>query len=92
MHKIEEIIKSEDRFPRKITRDEGEYLKKKFDLLPDSPRKNQIPGNKSIEYIYKYHLQKHDYFLIEEYLFRDREFFLEIKRAIGKNFYLTKGN
>ena len=82
------IISRQKKFPCKLSRIEGEILKKHFDLQPiNTSTQKDI---KDIGYRYIKEIEGKTYVLLEEYLFRDRETFLDIKRAIGINYYLNR--
>ena len=84
-----EILKRIKNFPCKISRTDGEIIKNNFELQP--VRKDNDKRNKTVlEFRYFKEINGVKYTLLEEYLFRDRETFLDLKRAVGKNFYLNK--
>ena len=77
-------------FPCKLNRFEGKILKQHFILDENSIHKQE--DKKDISYRYFKEINGYKYTLLEEYLFRDREIVLDIKRAIGVNYYLNKCN
>ena len=86
--KFSEILKSKKSFPCKITNHEGKQLKNYFDL--DINSINQQKAKNTIIYKYIKKIENSQYVLIEEYLFREGEIFLDIKRAITTNYYLNR--
>ncbi len=76
------------KFPCKLNKFEGEILKQQFIL--DENSVHQQKDKKDITYKYSLEIEGVKYTLIEEYLFRDRETILDIKRAIGVNYYLNR--
>ncbi len=82
------IISRKKKFPCKLSRMEGEILKKHFAFQPINTKAQK--DKKDISYKYIKEIEGKTYILLEEYLFRDRETFLDIKRAIGINYYLNR--
>jgi len=88
MESVLNIIKMKGKFPCKLNKFEGEILKQQFIL--DENSVHQQKDKKDITYKYSLEIEGVKYTLIEEYLFRDRETILDIKRAIGVNYYLNR--
>ena len=88
MESIINIINSKKTIPCKLSRFEGEILKQEFILDENSVHKQE--NKKDISYRYFKEIDGSKYTLVEEYMFRDREIVLDIKRAIGVNYYLNK--
>lgn len=82
MENIESILTR--KFPCKLKIEEGKFLKKIFEQI--SMRRHE--NSKELYYKYIYTWKDHDFVLTEEYLFRDNETVLDIKRSIGQNYYL----
>ena len=88
MESVLNIIKAKEKFPCKLNKFEGETLKQHFILDENSINKQE--DKKDISYKYYQEIEGVKYILIEEYMFRVRETVLDIKRAIGVNYYLNK--
>ena len=82
--KLSEILAS--KLPRKLSIAEGEFLKKEFIFI----EKKSTENSKELYFRYIKEIQNTKYILTEEYLFRDNETIIDLKRAIAKNFYLRK--
>lgn len=87
MSKVTDILENYDQFPCKISEEEGMTLKNDFKLLKNSLKKQNVKGD--VEFKYYKDIDGKNYILIEEYLFRDGETFLDIKKSIGINYYLN---
>ncbi|MFO7895970.1 MAG: hypothetical protein R6U84_03470 [Candidatus Cloacimonadales bacterium] len=72
--------------PARLPAEEGELLKRYFRQIASRCDEN----SKEIYFKYAYDWQEQSYILTEEYLFRDQETVLDLKRAITKNFYLRR--
>jgi len=83
-----QIIKDCTKFPCRISEFKAEILKKDFELDENQIQKQKDQKNLLYKYFYQYCNEQ--YMLLEEFLFRDNETFLDIKRAMGKNYYLYK--
>jgi hypothetical protein len=81
---LKEIL--EAKLPRRLKSEEGDFLKIYFQQITSHCDEN----SKEIYFKYSYDWQNNSYILTEEYLFRDKETVLDIKRAITKNYYLKK--
>jgi len=90
MESVFNMIKAKDKFPCKLNKFEGEILKQHFILDENSVHKQE--DKKDVAYTYFKEIEGVKYTLVEEYMFRDREVVLDIKRAIGVNYYLNKDN
>jgi hypothetical protein len=84
-----DVVNGIKNFPCRISRNDGEILKKNFDYHPEV-KDNRRKNKSTLEFRYFKEIDGNKYTLLEEYLFRDRETFLDLKRAVGKNFYLNK--
>lgn len=76
----------EAKLPRRLKSEEGDYLKSFFQQIAS----HCDESSKEIYFKYSYDYQEQSYILTEEYLFRDKETVLDIKRAITKNYYLKR--
>ena len=85
---IANIIDSCPKFPCHISEIKAKTLKYYFKLDEEDIQRQQ--DQKALLYKYFYQYDNEQYMLLEEFLFRDNETFLDIKRAIGKNYYLYK--
>lgn len=85
---IEEVISAINKYPSKIATADGRKLKKIFAAVEQV--KTTIGNTKSLRFKYKKKIDDHDYLLLEEYLFNERETILDIKHAIAVNYYLNR--
>ncbi len=83
------ILASYSSFPVKLSKEEGLILKRAFTLQKEN--EPQEAFSKSIRHKYVLNSAGRRYILIVEYLFRDNEFILDLKRSIGANYYLNIG-
>ena len=70
--------------PSKIDKDLAYKIKEKATLLKTHRDENA----KELYFQYSFDYKKKHFILTEEYLFRENESILDIKRAIMKNYYL----
>ncbi len=84
MFLLDEYIEK-DHFPIKIENKIGEKLKKEFISL-----NTYEIGVKEGKKRYKLKYKNNIYVLLEEYLFDEEDFFIDYKKVIGKNFYLSR--
>lgn len=71
---------------RKLPNIEGEFLKTNFEFSSQKI----VENSKELYFKYQKEFDGNLYILTEEYLFRDNESLLDIKRAIGRNYYLKR--
>ena len=81
------IAKIKD-FPAKIDTVIGDLIKENLKDMKSVRVLNK--SAKTIMYKYFFELKKQNYILIEEYLFKERETNFDLRRAVGKNFYIYK--
>lgn len=74
------------KLPRKLSETEGILLKQYFEQISSHQDKNA----KELYFKYTYEVDSENYILTEEYLFRDYETVLDIRRAIARNYYIKK--
>jgi hypothetical protein len=86
-----DIILSKDHFPSKLSKSEGETLKKYFkkDMKFGEENAGKKKSNE-LEFRYTYEEDGVKYILLEEYLFKEGESFLLLENSIGVNYYLNK--
>ena len=85
---IIDILLRVKKFPCKLPSAEGKRLKLVFKQIPQEVP--NLTNAKSLRFKYKKEFDGAEYFLIEEYLFNDRETILDINHAIIINYYLNK--
>ncbi|MBN2461165.1 MAG: hypothetical protein JXB60_06110 [Candidatus Cloacimonetes bacterium] len=85
---IRKILASKKRFPCRLDNIEGDICKEYF-VLDTEHIQNQHHW-KELQFRYHGRIDNEEYLLLEEYMFRDNETILDIKRAIGKNYYLSR--
>ncbi|HCX73774.1 MAG TPA: hypothetical protein DHM37_08655 [Candidatus Cloacimonas sp.] len=83
-----QIIDSCPKFPYRISSEQADLLKRDFVLDVEQIQRQNNPKTLLYKYFYQYNSE--NYMLLEEFLFRDNETLLDIKRAIGRNYYLYK--
>lgn len=83
-----QIIKECTKFPCRIAKFKAEILKQDFVLDENEIQQQNNPKTLLYKYFYQHCQEK--FVLLEEFMFRDNETFLDIKRAIGKNYYLYR--
>lgn len=84
---VSQILAGKTNFPCRLNRWEGEIIKQQMQLLEDMVKSEE---HKSIKRRYIGNICDHEYILLEEYQFREGETVLDIKRAIGVNYYLNR--
>ena len=85
---IKNLINKIKEFPSKIDTIIGELLKENLVEVESVRVLNK--SAKTIMYKYFFKLEEINYILIEEYLFKERETNFDLRRAVGKNFYIYK--
>jgi len=75
------------KLPAKIDKDLATKIKEKATLLKTHRDENA----KELYFQYSFDYKGKNFILTEEYLFRENESILDIKRAIMKNYYLRIG-
>ena len=85
---LDNIVSKISKFPSKLDSHLGELLKDELKNIDPSRTVNK--NSKTIMYRYPFQLNDTKYLFIVEYIFKERETFLELKRAIGINYYLYK--
>lgn len=85
---VKKIIFSRDNFPRMIKKEEGELLKNYFDL--DENFRGRSEEKTNLERRYIRIIGENKYSLLEEFLFRENEAAIEMNKAIGVNYYLSR--
>lgn len=88
MHAAIGIVREKERFPCKLSTDEGELLKEFFDF--DKKVLNEQNDVKDLKYRYKKEIDGDTYIMIEEFMFRDGEAELDVRKSLGSNYYLNR--
>ncbi|MGM0507554.1 MAG: hypothetical protein ACQERZ_00055 [Fusobacteriota bacterium] len=88
MEKWKRFLKSIKKFPIRLSPTEAELLKPKFQL--DKKFLDKQDDKSDIEYRYFSEVDEYKYILIEEFMFKEGEVFLNIENAIGKNYFLSR--
>lgn len=88
MHAAIGIVKEITKFPLKIAKEEGELLKEYFEF--EKKLLNEQNDVKNLQYRYTKEIDGEMYILLEEFMFRDGDADLDIRRSIGCNYYLNK--
>lgn len=86
-----DIISAKETFPCKLKKQEGETLKKNFQVDESFilSRKNREHLD-DLEFKYLYEDEGTKYTLLEEFLFKENSPVLDVHSAIGVNYYLNK--
>jgi hypothetical protein len=85
---VHSILLKINKFPCKLPIEEGRILKQDFQQIKKTTP--NLTNSKSLRFKYWKEIDDADYFLIEEYLFNDRETVLDIRHAITINYYLNR--
>jgi hypothetical protein len=85
---IRNIIKDIKKFPSKLDSHLGELLKE--NLSDENATRHVNKDSKTIMYKYPITIDNEKFIFIVEYIFKEYETFLDLKRAIGINYYIYK--
>ena len=85
---IKNILDKIKKFPTKLDSHLGELLKEQ--LIDVEPQRTVNKSSKTIMYKYPFKFANNKYLFIVEYIFKEYETFLDLKRAIGANYYIYK--
>ncbi len=85
---LENILYQIKKFPKKLDKHLGELIKEQLSDI--TPERTVNKSAKTIMYKYRFKLDKISYLFVVEYIFKEYETFLDLKRAIGINYYLYK--
>ena len=88
MLNCEDILSKFTSFPTIVDKTDAQVLKDGFEF--DKKVLNEQECRKDIKYRYKKNIDGSDYILIEEYFFKDNETSLDLRNALGTNYYLNK--
>lgn len=82
------LLSKYQEFPVILNKRDGEELKKRF--LPEKAKYDSKIEKCSFKHRYFYDADRFRYVLLEEYLFSENHKILDLKKAIGINYYLSK--